>query len=109
MSQTVNRECTADVTAGAPEVRRLLCLADGLHEHVLDDDVDVGAGEAVGAAAQLLELRHRERMRRVAQVHLEHVRPCRQLRQRNVDALGRGQEKLVSKTTNCQESRPGAP
>lgn len=38
------------------EVRGLPQQADGLHEHVLDEHVDVAAGEALGARTQLPEV-----------------------------------------------------
>ena len=72
---------------GTPEVRGLLRFPDRLHEHVLDHHVDVRAREALRLLPQHLKVGLRQRVRRVAQVHLEHVRPRRQLRERDVDSL----------------------
>ena len=76
---------------GAPEVRGLLRLPHGLHEHVLDDYGDVRARKAVRPSRQLFKVALGERIGRVSQVHLEHVRPRCNLRQRNVYPLHRHQ------------------
>lgn len=69
------------------EVHGRLHLAHGLHQGVPHDDADVGPRVALGLAGQLVNVGVRQRVRRVAQVQLEHLGARRLLGQRDVNAL----------------------
>mmetsp|Transcript_29112 Transcript_29112/g.95032 ORF Transcript_29112/g.95032 Transcript_29112/m.95032 type:complete len:223 (+) Transcript_29112:73-741(+) len=69
------------------EVGRLLRLAHGLEQHVLDRHRHVRPGEALRALAEHLKVGGRERVGRVADVHLEHVHARALVGERDVDAL----------------------
>mmetsp|Transcript_13376 Transcript_13376/g.40498 ORF Transcript_13376/g.40498 Transcript_13376/m.40498 type:complete len:353 (-) Transcript_13376:208-1266(-) len=64
-----------------------LAFPQRLHQGFADDHGQIGAGVAVGVVAELLEVFGRERVRRVAQIELDHSRARGRVRERDVNAL----------------------
>jgi hypothetical protein len=58
-----------------------------LHEHILDHNIDIRSTEALCTMCKFLKVCLRQVVRRVSQVHLEHVRSCLLLWERNVNTL----------------------
>lgn len=70
-----------------PEEEGVLCLSDGLHEHILDHNSDIRARKALCMLSKLGIILLRQSVWCVSQVDFEHVCSRLLLRQRNIYSL----------------------